>query len=110
MLTVLNYLTLFIDAPTIEQEQTFIHTRENDESEVVCVVHASPKADIVWFKNGKALTKEEGIFSQRGNRHTLLLPGIKGSTFGTYTCRASNKFGSDERTTEVSGNLNADTV
>ena len=45
----------------------------------------------------------QGIVSQRKNRHTLLLPGIKESTFGVYTCRATNKFGSDERTTEVSG-------
>jgi len=95
---------LFSDAPTVEQEQTFIHTRENDETEVVCTVHASPKAEVAWFKNGQPLTKDQGIFSQRGNRHTLLLTGSKVSTFGIYTCRATNKFGSDERTTEVSGN------
>ena len=98
-----NDIRQLSDAPRIEQEQTFIHTRENDETEVICIVHASPKAEVSWFKNGKPLRKDEGIFSQRSNRHILLLPGIKGSTFGTYSCKATNKFGSDERTTQVSG-------
>lgn len=90
-------------APLVEQEQTFIHTRENDETEVVCIVHSSPKAKVEWFKNGQLLKSGEGIVSHRNNRHTLLLPGITQSTFGTYSCRATNKFGSDERTTQVSG-------
>ena len=97
---------LFVtDAPIIEQEQTFIHTREDDETEVVCNIHASPKADVTWYKNGFLMTEKEGIFTVRGNRHTLLLTGIRESTFGTYTCRAKNIFGSDERTTEVSGKI-----
>ena len=41
------------DAPEIEQEETFIHTGEGDETEVICIVHASPKADIVWYKDGE---------------------------------------------------------
>ena len=40
------------DAPEIEQEETFIHTGEGDETEVICVVHSSPKADVSWFKVG----------------------------------------------------------
>ena len=90
-------------APIVEQEQTFIHTREDDETEVICKVHASPRAKVEWFKNGKPLEQDQAILSERGNRHILLLPGIKESTFGVYMCRASNKFGKDERTTEVSG-------
>ena len=40
----------FADQPEIEQEETFIHTQEGDETEVICVVHSSPKADVKWFK------------------------------------------------------------
>ena len=90
-------------APIIETEQTFIHTREDDETEVICTVHSSPKSKVEWFKNGKLLKKNQGIVSQRGNRHVLLLPGIRESTFGVYACRATNKYGEDEKSTEVSG-------
>ena len=41
---------IFTDQPEIEQEETFIHTQEGDETEVICVVHASPKAEVKWFK------------------------------------------------------------
>ena len=56
-----------------------------------------------WFKNGAPLSKAEGITSRRGNRHTLLLPGIRRRTFGDYECRATNKYGQDMSTTRVSG-------
>ena len=94
------------DPPEVKQEQTFIHTNKNDETEVTCIVHASPRAEVIWLKNGVQLQRDQGqaIFKDRGNRHSLLLLGIKESSFGTYKCKATNKFGSDERTTEVSGN------
>ena len=94
---------LFTDAPVVTQEQTFIHTKEDERTEVICTVHASPKAKVEWFKNGKLLGSGEGILSDRGNRHTLLLPGIRQSTFGVYECRATNKYGQDSSRTKVSG-------
>ena len=36
----------FADRPIVEQEQTFIHTSGTDRMEVVCTVHASPKAKV----------------------------------------------------------------
>ena len=93
----------FSDAPVVETEQTYIHTTENDETEVICIVHASPKAGVSWYKNGKKLAKEDGIFTERGSRHSLILPAFK-KNFGVYTCKATNEFGSDEKRTEVSGN------
>jgi len=100
--------TIILDVqhpPEVKQEQTFIHTDKNDETEVTCIVHASPRAEVIWLKNGVQLQRDQGqaIFKDRGNRHSLLLLGIKESSFGTYKCKATNKFGSDERTTEVSG-------
>ena len=37
---------IFLDRPIVEQEQTFIHTSGTDRMEVVCTVHASPKAKV----------------------------------------------------------------
>jgi len=89
--------------PQIETEQTFIHTREGDNAEVVCIVHSSPKAKVEWFKNGRPLGEREGHISTRGNKHSLHLFSMKEQTFGTYSCRAENKLGMDEKSTQVSG-------
>jgi len=90
-------------APVIEQEQTFIHTKEGDETEVTCIVHSSPHSMVTWYRNGKILEKTKNIINQRGNRHTLLITQITGSTHGKYECRARNDFGEDMKTIEVSG-------
>uniref|UniRef100_A0A0K2T4S6 Uncharacterized protein n=1 Tax=Lepeophtheirus salmonis TaxID=72036 RepID=A0A0K2T4S6_LEPSM len=91
-------------APEIEQEETFIHTGAGDETEVICIVHSSPKASLTWFKDEVPLgTESEFEMNQRGNRHTLLISNIDENKFGKYRCEASNEFGIDSKTTEVSG-------
>ena len=97
--------SLIADKPEIEQEETFIHTGEGDQTEVICIVHSSPKAEITWYKDSEPLTRESAdyLINQRGNRHTLTIPGVDSSKFGKYTCRAQNQYGEDQKTTEVSG-------
>ena len=97
----------FSDPPEVETEQTFIHTTENDETEVICTVHASPKAEVVWFKDGEIIGEKQALFKHLGNRHSIILTGINEPIYGVYKCKATNKFGSDEATTEVSGNKTA---
>jgi hypothetical protein len=89
--------------PEIEQEETFIHTQEGDETEVICVVHSSPKADVKWFKDGTPLDVGTHILNDIGNRHTLTLPVAGEDAFGQYTCQAENQYGKSSKTTEVSG-------
>ena len=45
----------YIDKPSIDLQQTFIHTKETDETEIVCVVHASPRATVEWLKDGQKM-------------------------------------------------------
>ena len=68
-------------------------------------MHSSPKAKVEWFKNGRPLGEREGHISTRGNKHSLHLFSMKEQTFGTYSCRAENKLGMDEKSTQVSGEL-----
>lgn len=89
--------------PEIEQEETFIHTGEGDQTEVICIVHSSPRPKLTWYKDGTPLDGSNYLMNQRGNRHTLTIPGVDASKFGKYTCRASNSYGEDQKTTEVSG-------
>ena len=62
--------------PEIEQEETFIHSRDGDEVEVVCIIHSSPRSTVEWYKNGQLLDPEKAVISHRGNRHTLLIQKI----------------------------------
>jgi len=90
-------------APEIEPEQTFIHTKEGDETEVTCIVHSSPHSNVTWYRNGKVLEETKNVISQHGNRHTLVITKITGSTHGKYECLARNQFGEDKKMIEVSG-------
>jgi len=89
--------------PEIEQNKLFIHNKEENEVEITCTVHASPAAKVDWFKDGTLLVPKENVITRRGNRHTLLLPGIvKGDQSGSYECRAKNALGEAAALTEVS--------
>lgn len=96
--------------PTVEQEQTFIHTGAGDQTEVVCVVHASPHAKVTWLHNGQPIDTGNSLVNQRGNKHTLMLVDINEESFGKYTCKAKNELGEDERTTEISGKAHEATI
>ncbi len=66
-------------------------------------MHASPRAEVAWLKDGRPIDSGSAHISHRGNRHTLLLKSVSEAAFGQYTCSAKNAFGSDSATTEVSG-------
>ena len=89
--------------PEIEQEETFIHTRDGDEVEITCTVHASPAAEVEWYRNGQLLKPDQTVIQKRGNRHSLLLHEIGAmDSHGKYQCRASNSLGEAMALTEVS--------
>ena len=74
-----NSLQIRLDVqhkPEIEQEETFIHSRDGDEVEITCTIHASPQAEVEWYKNGQLLDNRQWVISSRGNRHTLELHKI----------------------------------
>jgi len=90
--------------PEIEQEETFIHSRDGDEVEVVCIVHSSPASSVEWYRNGQLLDPQTSVITKRGNRHSLLIQKIGDMEIhGKYDCRAMNEFGEAMATTEVSG-------
>ena len=71
--------------PEIEQEETFIHSRDGDEVEITCTIHASPAAEVEWYRNGQLLDPRNFVITQRGNRHSLLLQKIgKRDTHGQF--------------------------
>jgi len=91
--------------PEIEQNKLLIQNKDENEVKIICTVHASPAAKVDWFKDGEFLEPKNNVITKRGNRHTLLLPGIvKGAQMGAYECRAKNALGEATASTEVSIN------
>lgn len=39
------------DAPEIEVEFPFVHTGVGYDTQLVCIVHAEPTAQVVWYKH-----------------------------------------------------------
>ena len=57
-------------------QQTFIHTKETDETEIVCVVHASPRAKVEWFKNGQKMGDDDNKWVRKTYSGKLNVLGI----------------------------------
>ena len=52
----LNFWLCFADPPEITGEQSYIQEgSEGIKLELVCIVHASPKANVTWYKDGHRL-------------------------------------------------------
>jgi len=91
--------------PEVDITEMFVHTKSGDEAEIVCEVHAAPMATVVWSKNGQKLSSSQRVkIDHSGSRHTLTINQVQKEDFSTYTCKATNSFGSDQKMIEVSGN------
>ena len=77
--------------------------RESSKVELVCLVHAQPKATIHWFKNSVQLTEDNVTLEKIGHKNTLTIPSLSHSDYGNYTCRAKNIHGESSKVLEVSG-------
>ena len=68
------------------------------------MVHASPPAEVEWYRNGQLLEADKTVIQKRNNRHSLLLQQVgRVDSYGKYQCRAKNSLGEAMALTEVSG-------
>ncbi|KAL2717682.1 neurotrimin-like isoform X3 [Vespula squamosa] len=91
-------------APEIEVEREIVHTGAGVESEITCIVHAHPPANVTWYKNQKELPKR-GRISRKENklRYTLRIMHTSEQDLGEYTCQAKNELGQANRTISLTG-------
>lgn len=62
----------------------------------LCTVAGTPVIDTVWQKDGTAISSSEHCrITSADNKHTLEITHLTVNDRGTYTCKASNKFGAD---------------
>ena len=71
------------------------------------IVHASPKATVSWYKNGRLVQPSERILIEKISRKHLFtiknLDEIQDA--GTYTCHAKNDLGEFKENFHLQGRL-----
>ncbi|XP_015603689.1 opioid-binding protein/cell adhesion molecule homolog isoform X2 [Cephus cinctus] len=90
--------------PEVQVEQEAVHTGMGKDSQLTCIVHAHPHANVTWFKNKKHIDPKDRIFMKNnGSKHTLVLKRTTNDDFATYTCQASNALGTTSRNVTLTG-------
>ncbi|XP_053709666.1 neural cell adhesion molecule 2-like isoform X2 [Synchiropus splendidus] len=81
-------------------QPSFNATADYQESVTfTCITSGSPEPLVTWHRKGQMLEPSEQYFFHRldGGRNTLLVQNIRQGDGGSYSCRATNKAGSEER-------------
>jgi len=84
-----------IHPPEITGEQSYIQDEGSIMLELVCIVHAYPKAEVTWYKDGQQLVESDSINVEKiGRKHLLQVRNLDEiRDAGTYTCHAVNPVG-----------------
>ncbi|KAM9835864.1 neural cell adhesion molecule 2 [Aulostomus maculatus] len=81
-------------------QQSFNATADSYESVTfTCITSGSPDPAVTWHRKGQQLeSSEQYVFNRlEGGRSMLTIRNIRQGDGGTYSCKASNKAGSQER-------------
>nr|XP_020475293.1 neural cell adhesion molecule 2 isoform X1 [Monopterus albus] len=95
-------IAVLVNVPPVlsVSQQSFNATADDQESVTfTCITSGSPDPVVTWHRKGQALEpSEQYIFSRlEGGRSMLTIRNIRQGDGGTYSCKATNKAGSQER-------------
>ncbi|KAK1170105.1 neural cell adhesion molecule 2 [Acipenser oxyrinchus oxyrinchus] len=62
----------------------------------ICTASGSPEPAITWYRNGRLIEESDQYFL-KGRSTELTVRNIKQSDGGSYSCRATNKAGTEEK-------------
>lgn len=77
---------------------------KDKEAKFECVVKSNPKPNVIWLLNGKELTNRDGVRVEKDaakDKYTLVLPKVTQAQIGTITAKATNEFGSAEKSCQL---------
>ena len=80
-----------------------VEAYEGEDVEYKVKVAGSPSPDVKFLKDNRTLKEDENhIIIKEGNSYTLLIQNSKSSDAGTYSCVASNEFGTQSSEGDLS--------
>ena len=91
-------------APEISEDQLDapITVTEGGEVSLDVTVNGKPKPDVKWYKDDKLLRESNRLdIKARGDKHSVVILGIKAEDSGVYKCEAKSKMGTVTRTFDV---------
>lgn len=74
------------------------------EAKFECIVKSNPKPNIIWIFNEKELTVKDGVKIEKDlakDKYTLVIPKVTNSNVGTFIARASNEYGTVEKSCKL---------
>ncbi|XP_023828778.1 neural cell adhesion molecule 2-like isoform X3 [Salvelinus sp. IW2-2015] len=95
-------IELVVNVPPVLSvlQQSFNATADYQESVTfTCITSGSPDPEVTWHRKGQQLERSEQyvLDTMEAGRSTLTIRNIIQGDGGDYTCRATNKAGSEER-------------
>ena len=73
---------------------------------LVCNVHSSPEAELVWYRGSLMLENDNRMYREDvGTRRSLVIHHVMEEEFTAYRCQATNDLGTGSATITISGEL-----
>jgi hypothetical protein len=112
--------------PEIVAEESYLERNTSIQLELVCIVHASPRPNISWYKNGQKMNistnhqrrvakgsrvrdldeRQRIRITKIGRKHLFVIDKIMSEhDEGTYTCHAVNEIGEAKHNFQVTNSL-----
>lgn len=100
-----NKATLNVSSgPVFVQEPASLKVVKEKEAKFECIVKSNPKPNVIWMLNEKEFTNKDGVRIEKDaakDKYTLIIPKATQAHIGNITVKATNEFGSAERTCQL---------
>ena len=70
------------------------------EAKFECIVKSNPKPNVIWILNEKEMSAKDGVRIEKDlnkDKYSLTIPKVLANHIGTYTVKAINEFGTNEK-------------
>merc|ERR1719319_394428 len=97
--------------PEVVAEESVVHTGVGHQAILLCQVHASPEAEVTWYRGTMLLENDNRMYREVvGSRHSLTVHQVREEEFTSYYCKATNSLGQHSAKITISGKPRAPVI